>query len=223
MGKRLPGDPNRYVGKEGERSDLHAYFMPPPIDAPAKKLSAPVRSADTGPHNRSVPADIPTDRHGIPRLDDQADLYRLFDAAGNDAEDAQTLGDALHRSLDRDTRGLIKRKTGGFFAPRRLSLSEKLRRYPPPQAQLDLHGATAVKARQRAEAFLRSACDRGLFTVRIIVGKGLHSEAGAVLPDVIEDLLVVLKRDDVVLNYRWDKGIKRKSGAIIIYLAADFP
>lgn len=28
-GERLPGDPNRYVGKPGERDDLHAYFMGP--------------------------------------------------------------------------------------------------------------------------------------------------------------------------------------------------
>ncbi|MHC4609664.1 MAG: CaiB/BaiF CoA transferase family protein [Planctomycetota bacterium] len=28
-GGRLPGDPNRYVGKEGERPDLHAYFIGP--------------------------------------------------------------------------------------------------------------------------------------------------------------------------------------------------
>ncbi|MBU0719037.1 MAG: CoA transferase [Planctomycetes bacterium] len=30
-GGRLPGDPNRYVGKEGEQSDLHAYFIGPNV------------------------------------------------------------------------------------------------------------------------------------------------------------------------------------------------
>jgi len=30
-GGRLPGDPNRYVGKEGEREDLHAYFIGPNV------------------------------------------------------------------------------------------------------------------------------------------------------------------------------------------------
>ena len=30
-GVRLPGDPNRYVGKEGERPDLHAYFIGPNV------------------------------------------------------------------------------------------------------------------------------------------------------------------------------------------------
>ena len=30
-GKRLPGDPNRYVGKEGDRPDLHSYFIGPNV------------------------------------------------------------------------------------------------------------------------------------------------------------------------------------------------
>jgi len=30
-GGRLPGDPNRYVGKEGERPDQHAYFIGPNV------------------------------------------------------------------------------------------------------------------------------------------------------------------------------------------------
>jgi crotonobetainyl-CoA:carnitine CoA-transferase CaiB-like acyl-CoA transferase len=30
-GDRLPGDPNRYVGKEGDRPDLHAYFVGPNV------------------------------------------------------------------------------------------------------------------------------------------------------------------------------------------------
>ena len=30
-GGRLPGDPNRYVGKEGERPDLHSYFIGPNV------------------------------------------------------------------------------------------------------------------------------------------------------------------------------------------------
>jgi len=30
-GSRLPGDPNRYVGKAGERPDMHAYFVGPNV------------------------------------------------------------------------------------------------------------------------------------------------------------------------------------------------
>jgi crotonobetainyl-CoA:carnitine CoA-transferase CaiB-like acyl-CoA transferase len=31
VGDRLPGDPNRYVGKQGERPDLHSYFIGPNV------------------------------------------------------------------------------------------------------------------------------------------------------------------------------------------------
>lgn len=207
----------------GGDSDLHDYFKSAPDDAPAEKQHGLGPKANPSQRTRAARADFPTDRHGIPRLDDQTDLQRLFDAAVDETENAEALGDVLHRTLDHDARGLMKKKTGGFFPPRRLSLKEKLRRYPSPQAQLDLHGATAAKARQRAEDFIRASRANGHFTVRIIVGKGLHSEAGAVLPDAIEDLLVLLKREDLVLSYCWDKRIKRKSGAIIVYLSTDFP
>ena len=129
---------------------------------------------------------------------------------------------AFERSIAHDTRTLIKKKTGGYFPPRQLTLKERLKRYPRPQGQLDLHGLTAIQAEQRTEAYIHTAHADGLFTLRIIVGKGLHSESGAVLPDVVQDRLKRLKRDGVVMAYRWDKGVKRKSGAVIVYLEAPF-
>lgn len=207
---------------DGQR-DLREYFLSAAPQAtrasqrpPAK--GEPGRKGKDSPKPEAVTA---TDRHGIPRLDDHADLRRFFETAMEGEEDRATageLGEVFQASLDQDARRLMKKKTGGFFAPRRLTLKEKLRRYPAPQAQLDLHGDTALIARQRADSFLRTAVAEGSLTVRLIVGKGLHSEGGAVLPDVIEDLLVVLKREGRVLTYRWDKGGKRKSGAVIVYL-----
>ena len=38
-GNRLPGDPNRYVGKEGDRPDLHAYFVGPNVGKEAIALN----------------------------------------------------------------------------------------------------------------------------------------------------------------------------------------
>ncbi len=201
--------------------DLHAHFTAPDVDEPPEREQQTSAAAGRTPADRDPPIDIPTDRHGIPRLDNQADLKRLFNAAVDESESGEALGETLRQSLAHDARGLMKKKTGGFFPPRRLTLKERLRRYPAPQAELDLHGRTASEARQRAEAFIHTACADGLYTLRIIVGKGLHSEGGAVLPNVIEDLLVVLKREDLVLSYRWEKGIKRKSGAVIVFLAVD--
>ncbi len=39
IGGRLPGDPNRYVGKEGERPDQHAYFIGPNVGKEAIALN----------------------------------------------------------------------------------------------------------------------------------------------------------------------------------------
>ncbi len=203
-------------------ADLHAHFMSAGNDALEEKGSRREETRGRKQADRDLMADIPTDRHGIPRLDNQADLKRLFDAAVDESQGGEALGETLRQSLAHDARGLMKEKTGGFFPTRRLSLKEKLRRYPSPQAQLDLHGFTASKARQRADAFIRTAQADGLFTLNVIVGKGLHSEGGAVLPDVIEDLLMDLKREDIVLAYRWEKRSKRKSGAVIVFLTPHF-
>ncbi|MBL0714663.1 MAG: Smr/MutS family protein [Desulfosarcina sp.] len=205
-----------------EDADLRDYFLPAvENEAADRETPAPKEVARRKSATRASMAGIPTDRHGIPRLDAQTDLGRLFETTVPDAAEAGTLGEVLRQSLDHDARGLMKKKTGGFFVPRRLSLKEKLRRYPSPQTQLDLHGATVRKARPRTDAFIRTARTDGLFTVRIIVGKGLHSEGGAVLPDVIEDHLVALKREGLVLTYRWENRVKRKSGAVIVYLTTD--
>ncbi len=203
-------------------ADLHAHFMSDSNDASEGKGSLQPETRGWRQADRDLMADIPTDRHGIPRLDNQADLKRLFDAAVDETEGGEALSETLRQSLAHDARGLMKKKTGGFFPTRRLSFKEKLRRYPAPQAQLDLHGFTAPRARQRADAFIRTVRADGLFTVSIIVGKGLHSEGGAILPDVIEDLLMDLKREDIVLAYRWEKRLKRKSGAVIVFLTPDF-
>ncbi len=203
-------------------ADLDAHFMSAVDDTPGEKKSLRPENGGRTQADRILPADIPTNRHGIPRLDNQADLKRLFNAAVDETEGGEALGETLEQSLAHDAPGLMKKKTGGFFPTRRLALKEKLRRYPAPQAQLDLHGFTAPKARQRADSFIRTTRADGLFTLRIIVGKGLHSEGGAVLPDVIEDILMDFKREDIVLSYHWEKRVKRKSGAVIVYLSVPF-
>ncbi|MDA3832370.1 MAG: Smr/MutS family protein [Spirochaetales bacterium] len=91
--------------------------------------------------------------------------------------------------------------------------------YPPVQDVLDLHGDTALASEQKAMLFVQTSIGRGLQTVRIITGKGLHSPGGvAVLPDVVEAQLTVLKHDGVIFNFVWDKQLKAKSGSILVYL-----
>ncbi len=83
---------------------------------------------------------------------------------------------------------------------------------------MDLHGYTAAEAQSGTEAFIRKARNKGIHTLRLITGKGLHSQGKAVLPDVVERKLIELKQKKWVLGYKWEKKDKRKSGAVIVYL-----
>ncbi|GBC62043.1 hypothetical protein DENIS_3006 [Desulfonema ishimotonii] len=95
---------------------------------------------------------------------------------------------------------------------------QKVRNYPPPQEELDLHGFTSQEAVEKTEIFIRKARHKGKRTVLIIVGKGIHSEGRAVLPDVVENTVAELRKKNMVLTSEWEKGVKRKSGALIVYL-----
>jgi len=97
-------------------------------------------------------------------------------------------------------------------------LEKRLKRYPPPEAFLDLHGYNAIGAEVRARSFIHSCKLQGFFTIRIIVGKGRHSDEGAVLPDVVEDVAKEMKKQGIVIGFDWENKIKSKSGALIIYL-----
>jgi len=99
-----------------------------------------------------------------------------------------------------------------------MPIKKRLKRYPPPEAELDLHGFTALGAELKAKSFISTCKHQGYFSLRLIVGKGLHSDIGPVLPDVIEDLLKNMKKENLVLAYEWDQKKKSKSGAVIVYL-----
>jgi DNA-nicking Smr family endonuclease len=52
--------------------------------------------------------------------------------------------------------------------------------------------------------------------VRIITGKGLHSAQGqSVLRELAEKRLSELRKNNVVLSFKWEKG----KGALVVYLA----
>jgi len=54
---------------------------------------------------------------------------------------------------------------------------------------LDLHNFTKREAEKSVLEFLNTAEERGYDLVRIITGKGLHSESGPVLRDFVVELL----------------------------------
>ncbi|MFO7749834.1 MAG: Smr/MutS family protein [Desulfobacteraceae bacterium] len=160
---------------------------------------------------------VKTDRHGLPLLDGAAPLSKMFYDNARD-EDAR----AFSRLIDASIKG---RKTDALLlakkdkpAPDPVPLKKRLKRYPPPEKKLDLHGQTAFEAEARVVSFVRTARRNGHFTLRIVVGRGIHSPQGAVLPDVVADLLARLKKEGSVLWFEWDRKKRSKSGALIVYL-----
>ena len=158
-----------------------------------------------------------TDRHGLPLLDGSAPLSRMFheDARNEDAGDFSRLIDASIKGKKTDALLLAKKDKP---APDPVPLKKRLKRYPPPEKWLDLHGLTAFEAETRTVSFVRTARRNGNFTLCIVVGRGLHSPQGAVLPDVVVDLLAKLKKEGTVLWFEWDRKKRSRSGALIVYL-----
>ena len=90
--------------------------------------------------------------------------------------------------------------------------------YPSPQEHLDLHGLTGQEAEGKVTNFLLTARQKGLRTVAVITGKGLHSQGLPVLRDLVEGMAKDMKVGGEIRNYVWENGQREKSGAIIIYL-----
>ncbi|MDM8535753.1 Smr/MutS family protein [Desulfobacterales bacterium HSG17] len=131
----------------------------------------------------------------------------------------ENFGEMLEKSLAGKSREMILlEKNSGKSEDKPLRKNEIIKYYPLPQEELDLHGYTALEALEENEKFIKKARHKGKRTLLVIVGKGTGTHGKAVLPDVIENHLLELKRKNIVLAYKWDKGIKRKSGALIVYL-----
>jgi len=153
---------------------------------------------------------VQRDRHGLPILE-----QGQIPASEESDEFAELLASSLS---EKSGEVLLSEKVDKIEQARTLTVKERLKRYPAPQGQLDLHGYTAAKADQTAEHYVRRAFSVGTYTLRLIVGKGLHSEHGAVLPDTIADRMTTLKQEGIVLAWAWEKGKKSKSGSILVYL-----
>ncbi|MCF6246814.1 MAG: Smr/MutS family protein [Desulfobacula sp.] len=146
-------------------------------------------------------------KHGVPVLDSQSS-YRDCNEQETEMDFAQLLKESYKQKSSK--------KVKKSFKP--MSLKKRLKRYPPVELELDLHGFTSIGAQIKAKSFINSCKQQGFFTIRIIVGKGLHSQMGAVLPDVVEDVVKELKQHDQVLSFEWEKKKKINSGSMIVYI-----
>jgi DNA-nicking Smr family endonuclease len=130
---------------------------------------------------------------------------------GNDSQEHENFEAMLEESFNSQKRKFVKKS-------KPVTLKQRLKRYPGVECELDLHGYNAMGAQLKLRSFIHSSKYQGFFTIRVIVGRGLHSENGAVLPDVVEDELEEMKKQNFVIFYEWDRKKKSKSGAIIVYL-----
>ncbi|WP_299978972.1 Smr/MutS family protein [Desulfobacula sp.] len=149
---------------------------------------------------------IQTNKHGVQVLDTLSDNRNFIENRGK-----EDFAELLEESFKN---GEVKpaKKTSS------MPVKKRLKRYPPVEVELDLHGYNAIGAQVKTRSFIHSCKHQGFFTLRIIVGKGLHSDLGAVLPDVVEDVCKEMKKQNLVIWYEWDKKKKSKSGAVIVYL-----
>jgi len=166
-----------------------------------------------------------TKRNKIPVLDGHKDLYELFDEQDplrTPSDSAAEGGESFSRMLDDALSGVDQAEIIRQKYPDDEEQGHKKKRTSfagNPQADLDLHGCHVREALVRVEIFIETSALQGLKAVRIIVGKGLHSQGSAVLPDAVAEKIVDLKRRGRVATFAWDKKRKSSSGALLVYLA----
>jgi len=183
--------------------------------SPDEKFEEMLEESFSDKHS-NVKIDKHPTKQGVKKLSIEDDLFNDIEEENESVESFDKL---LEESLsDISSQNLIKEKIAASSKKIELSKSTKLSKYPEPQDEIDLHGLKGDEAELKADFFIRDSKARGLVTIRIIVGKGTHSEGRAVLPDIVEGKIIDLKREGQIYTFKWEKGRKLKSGAVIIYL-----
>lgn len=143
-------------------------------------------------------------------------VENIFDLFGGDDDDFAGIFEGMS---DEELQQALAEKKQGISSDKVRPLKDRLRTYPGVEAELDLHGLIAEEAERRIEFFIKSSRDKGLRTVRVITGKGLHSPHGrAVLPDVADLVIRRLRNEKIVLAARWKGKNIAESGSVIVYL-----
>lgn len=165
-----------------------------------------MQTGDHGKKNIQSPKKVIKDKHGIKVLESLPDNKNITEELTRE-DFAQLLEQSFTNKTEKPEKKTVS-----------MPLKKRLKRYPPVEAKLDLHGYSAAGAGIKVRSFIQNHKLQGFFTLKIIVGKGVHSQFGPVLPDIVEDIVKEMKKLDLIIWYEWDKKIKSKSGALIIYL-----
>lgn len=83
-----------------------------------------------------------------------------------------------------------------------------------PDSTLDLHGMLKDDALRKVEITVKDMKARGYLKLRIITGKGKHSENQPVIPDAVDDLLFKLKREGIIRTISWENKTVKGSGFV---------
>lgn len=203
--KETPPEPPEVVRVEEET--LPVLASPTPAKQPRRKKNQKTMQRP-GPGR---------DKKGFRVLTAEHDFFQLF---GEESKSEQEDFARMFKEFQADRRQqrLLQEKILSEDTPKPLTLRERIKAYPAPQAELDLHGYKGPEAEKLTIHFIRDARLKRIRTVRLIVGKGLHSQGKAVLPDVVEKIILQLKMKKWILGFNWEKKDKRKSGALIVYL-----
>ena len=86
------------------------------------------------------------------------------------------------------------------------------------ERELDLHGFTALEAQRQLVATLRDAHENGLRCVRVIHGRGAHSERDAVLRDALPEWLQQEPLAGLVIAFAGAPASQGGSGATLVLL-----
>jgi len=142
-------------------------------------------------------------KHGLPLLDNDD----LFAKNPEEASFNELANDILGESAI--LAASVDKKDPGLPVPR----------HTMPTPSLDLHGITAQEAEIASLNFITTSRILQRRRIRIITGKGLHSQGTPVLPHAIEQFLRLQKQKGVITGYQWENGRREESGAVLVFLA----
>ena len=181
----------------------------PPADDDAGDDDAALFRAAIGPVRELPPAvapPAPPKPRPLPRMaardEDEArgEFRRLLSA------DALEAGDVLAWRREQVPPRVLQRLRRGHYAA---------------QDELDLHHADAAQAEALLRRFLKESVQAGLGCVRIVHGKGLHSDSGVpVLKNLVDR---VLRQRADILAFHSAPAAQGGHGAVLVLLAPGRP
>lgn len=197
----------------GERDRAAPAAAPSGRDEPHEDDAALFRAAIG--RVRELPAAPPPPRAAPPRPaarmaardedDARSEFQRALDGR-SPATDTIAAGDALRHRSDELPPRLLQRLRRGQYSV---------------QDEIDLHHCDASRAEALLRRFLNEAVDQGLGCVRVIHGKGLHSDTGVpVLKNLVDR---VLRQRADVLGFHSAPPAQGGHGAVLVLLRRRAP